>query len=84
MSKLEKLYEQSLMKWGFDWLPATPPDGYLNSFDEFKQKMESDNEFYNKVVKELNQNKDKAEKEKLSVGSMKRLKGWDLNENKDE
>ena len=54
MSKeLEKLYEQSLMKWGFDWLPTTPPDGYLNSFDEFKQKMESDNEFYNKVVKEL-------------------------------
>ena len=31
---------------------------YLHSFDEFKQKMESDNEFYNKVVKELNQNKD--------------------------
>lgn len=57
MSKLEKLYEQALMKWGFNWLPATPP-GYLHSFDEFKQKMESDNEFYNKVVKELNQNSD--------------------------
>jgi hypothetical protein len=58
MSKLEKLYEQALMIWGFNWLPTTPPDGYLNSFDEFKQKMESDNEFYNKVVKELNQNKE--------------------------
>jgi hypothetical protein len=58
MSKLEKLYEQSLMKWGFNWLPATPPGTYLHSFDEFKQKMESDNEFYNKVVKELNQKED--------------------------
>jgi len=58
LGNLKKLYEQSLMKWGFNWLPTTPPDGYLNSFDEFKQKMESDNEFYNKVVKELKQNKD--------------------------
>ena len=40
MSKLEKLYEQSLMKWGFNWLPATPPGTYLHSFDEFKQKMD--------------------------------------------
>ena len=53
MSKLEKLYEQALMKWGFNWLPATPP-GYLHSFDEFKHRMESDNEFHNKVVTELN------------------------------
>ena len=60
MSKLEKLYEQALMKWGFNWLPATPP-GYLHSFDEFKQKMESDEELYNKVVEELNQNKDDGE-----------------------
>jgi hypothetical protein len=58
LDNLKKLYEQSLMKWGFNWLPATPPGTYLHSFDEFKQKMESDNEFYNKVVKELNQNKD--------------------------
>ena len=58
MSKLEKLYGQALMKLGFDWLPATPPGTYLHSFDEFKQKMESDNEFYNKVVKELKQNKE--------------------------
>jgi hypothetical protein len=58
MNKLEKIYEQALMKWGFNWLPATPPGTYLHSFNEFKQKMESDNEFYNKVVKELNQNKE--------------------------
>ena len=58
MSKLEKLYEQALMKWGFNWLPATPPGTYLHSFDEFKQKMESDKEIYTKVVEELNQNKD--------------------------
>ena len=54
MNKLEKLYERALLKWGFNWLPATPPGTYLHSFDEFKQKMESDNEFYNRVVKELN------------------------------
>lgn len=59
LDNLKKLYEQSLMKWGFNWLQTRTPNGYLNSFDEFKQKMESDNEFYNKVVKELNQNKDK-------------------------
>ena len=58
MSKLEKLYVQALIKWGFDWLPATPPGTYLHSFDEFKQKMKSDKELYDKVVKELNQNKD--------------------------
>ena len=39
LDNLEKLYEQSLMKWGFDWLPATPPGTYLHSFDEFKQKI---------------------------------------------
>ena len=33
MSKLEKLYEQALMKWGWNWLPATPPDGWLDSFE---------------------------------------------------
>ena len=27
---------------------------YLHSFDEFKHRMESDNEFHNKVVTELN------------------------------
>ena len=57
MSELAKLYVKALLKSGFIWLPATPP-GYLHSFDEFKQKMESDNEFYNKVVKELNQKED--------------------------
>jgi len=59
--KLEKLYEQSLMKWGFNWLPGTPPGTYLHSFDEFKQKMESDKEMYNKVVEELNQNEDEKQ-----------------------
>ena len=58
MSKLEKLYGQALMKWGFDWWQIPPPGTYLHSFGEFKQKMESDNEFYNKVVKELNQKED--------------------------
>ena len=57
MSELEKLYVYALTKSGFIWLPATPP-GYLHSFDEFKQKMESDEELYNKLVEELNQNKD--------------------------
>ena len=51
--KLEKLYEQALLKLGFNWLPGTPPGTYLHSFDEFKQKMESDKEMYNKVVEEL-------------------------------
>jgi len=53
MSELEKLYERALLKWGFNWLPATPPGTYLHSFDEFKQKMESDEELYNKIVEEL-------------------------------
>ena len=57
MSELEKLYVQALLKSGFIWLPATPP-GYLHSFDTFKQKMESDEELYNKLVEQLNQNKD--------------------------
>ena len=60
MSKLEKLYEQALMKWGLvmGYSFVTTKEGYLETYDRFKQKMESDNEFYNKVVKELNQNKD--------------------------
>ena len=62
MSKLRKLYEQALLEWGWNWLPATPPGTYLHSFDEFKQKMESDKELYNKVVEELNKNKDGYDK----------------------
>jgi hypothetical protein len=58
MSELEKLYELALLKWGFNWVPATPPGTYLHSFDEFKLKMESDKELYNKVIELLNQNKD--------------------------
>jgi len=54
MSK-EELYQKVLLKWGFNWLPATPPGTCLHSFDEFTRKIESDNEFYNKVVKEINQ-----------------------------
>tara|TARA_R110001592_G_scaffold276408_1_gene543512 strand:+ start:1431 stop:1622 length:192 start_codon:yes stop_codon:yes gene_type:complete len=60
MSRLEKLYEQSLKKWGLvmGYSFVTTKEGYLETYDRFKQKMESDNEFYNKVVKELNQNKE--------------------------
>ena len=56
MGELEKLYVYALTKSGFIWLPATPP-GYLHSFDEFKQKMESDEELYNKLVEELTKTK---------------------------
>ena len=52
-NKLEKLYEMSLMKWGFDWLPATPPGTYLESYETFKQKIESDKVFYNQIIDEL-------------------------------
>ena len=62
MNKLRKLYEQALLEWGWNWLPATPSGTYLHSFDEFKQKMESDKELYNKVVEELNKNKDGYDK----------------------
>ena len=48
--KMEKLYEKALLKWGWDWLPSTPPGTYLEPFDSFKLKMESDKGFYNKVV----------------------------------
>ena len=48
--KLEKLYEQALLKLGFNWLPGTPPGTYLHSFDEFKQKMESDNQQVKKLI----------------------------------
>ena len=59
LDNLEKLYEQSLMKWGFDWLPATPPGTYLHSLDEFTRKMESDKELYKHIkVKHLNIEKD--------------------------
>lgn len=56
---MEKLYEQALMKWGLvrGYSFVTTKEGYFETYDRFKQKMESDNEFYNKVVKELNQNK---------------------------
>ena len=63
MSKeeLEKLYERALIKFnqvvlGYSFV--TTKEGYLETYDRFKQKMESDNEFYNMVIKELNQNKD--------------------------
>jgi len=50
---MEELYVKALLKWGFNWLPATPPGTYLHSFNEFKLKMESDKELYKKVIKEL-------------------------------
>lgn len=53
MSKKE-LYNKALLKWGFNWLPGTPPGTYLQSFEVFTRKIESDSEFYNKIVKELN------------------------------
>ena len=55
---MERLYEQALLKWGFSWLPGTPSGTYLHSYKEFKQKMESDRELYDKVVNTLNQNKE--------------------------
>ena len=60
MSKLEKLYEQALMKWGLvmGYSFVTTKEGPFETYDRFKQKMESDNEFYNEVVKLLNQNKE--------------------------
>tara|TARA_Y100000592_G_scaffold75077_1_gene117211 strand:+ start:33 stop:212 length:180 start_codon:yes stop_codon:yes gene_type:complete len=57
MSK-EELYQKALLKWGFNWLPGTPPGTYLQSFEVFTRKIESDSEFYNKIVENLNQNKD--------------------------
>tara|TARA_X000000368_G_scaffold393151_1_gene358616 strand:- start:350 stop:514 length:165 start_codon:yes stop_codon:yes gene_type:complete len=54
MSKKE-LYQKALLKWGFKSLPATPPGTYLQSFEVFTRKIESDSGFYNKIVKELNE-----------------------------
>ena len=51
---MEELYEKSLLKWGFNWLPATPPGTYLHSFEEFRRKMESDKKLYERIKKELN------------------------------
>ena len=48
---MDKLYEKALLKFGWNWLPGTPAGTYLESFDVFKRKMESDKEFYNKVIK---------------------------------
>jgi len=33
MSELEKLYELAILKWGFNWVPATPPGTYLMSLN---------------------------------------------------
>jgi len=52
MSK-EELYQKALLKWGFNWLPGTPDGTYLQSFEVFTRKIESDNEFYNKIVENL-------------------------------
>lgn len=54
--KLERLYEQALLKWGFNWLPTTPTGTFLESFDVFKQMMQN-RYLYDKVIKELNQNR---------------------------
>lgn len=62
MSKeLEKLYERALIKFnqvvlGYSFV--TTKEGYFETFDRFKHHMETDKEFYNMVIKELNQNKE--------------------------
>lgn len=57
MSK-EELYQRALLKCGFNWLPGTPDGTYLQSFEVFTRKIESDNEFYNKIVENLKRKED--------------------------
>lgn len=51
--ELNELYGKALLKYGYSWLPGTPAGTYLESFDAFKKKVESDEDFYNKLINEL-------------------------------
>ena len=40
-----RVYEKALMKYAFDWLPYTPPGGYLQTQEIFIHKCKIDKEF---------------------------------------
>lgn len=54
LSDMVKLYGYIAWHCGFDWTPPGTEIGtYLHTLDEFKQKMESDKELYDKLLKEF-------------------------------
>jgi hypothetical protein len=46
---IEDAYEKALLKYGFDWLPYTPPGSWLESLEAFTHKCETDKEFCEKI-----------------------------------
>ena len=48
-SIIEDAYEKALLKYGFDWLPYTPPGSCLESMEAFTHKCETDKEFCEKI-----------------------------------
>jgi len=54
IENIEELYSRALMKWGWSWLPGTPPDSCLETFQKFKDALLKDEKLYTKVIDELN------------------------------
>jgi hypothetical protein len=42
---IDEVYGNALLKYAFDWLPYTPPGGYLESKESFISRIKTDKEF---------------------------------------
>jgi len=57
-SIIEDAYEKALLKYGFSWLPYTPPGSSLESLEAFTHRCETDEKFCEEIgIKQIKNTK---------------------------